>query len=68
MKYSLAVGLLISNASFAQAMRLNEKFMPDIDDDNELIKSVSKKTSLGQEDEDMLTTVALKEEEQARMQ
>lgn len=68
MKYSLAVGLLISNASFAQAMRLNEKFMPDIDDDNELIKSVSKKTSLGQEDEDMLKTVALKEEEQARMQ
>lgn len=67
MKYSLAVGLLISNASFAQAMRLNEKFMPDIDDDNELIKSVSKKTSLGQDDEDMLKTVALKEEEQARM-
>ena len=50
-------------------MRLNEKskFMPDIDDDNELIKSVTKKTSLSMEDEDMLAEVHKKELEEARM-
>ena len=47
MKYSLAISLLISNASFSLAMRLNLKFMPDIDGDDDLVRSVSKKTSLG---------------------
>jgi hypothetical protein len=57
MKYSLPTFLLISNASFSEAMRLNLKFMPDLDEDNELIKSVSKLTSLDQDDVDMLKTV-----------
>ena len=53
MKYNLAIALLISNASISEAMRLNQKFMPDIDDDNELLKSVSKKTSISNDDEEM---------------
>ena len=54
MKYNLAIALLISNASISEAMRLNKKFMPDIDDDNELLKSVSKKTSISNDDEEMV--------------
>jgi hypothetical protein len=54
MKYNLAIALLISNASISEAMRLNNKFMPDIDDDNELLKSVSKKTSISNDDEEMV--------------
>jgi len=54
MKYNLAIALLISNASISEAMRLNQKFMPDIDDDNELLKSVSKKTSISNDDEEMV--------------
>lgn len=65
MKSTLAITLLLSNASIMQAMRLNEKnkFMPDIDDDNELIKSVSKKTSLNSENEESVKIAAQKEYE-----
>ena len=34
MKQNIAIALLISNASFAEAMRLNVRFMPDLDDEN----------------------------------
>lgn len=65
MKSTLAITLLLSNASMTQAMRLNEKnkFMPDMDDDNELIKSVSKKTSLNSDNEEAVQIAAQKEYE-----
>ena len=67
MKYNLAIALLISNASISEAMRLNQKFMPDIDDDNELLKSVSKKTSISTDDEEMVKVAQQKEADQDRM-
>lgn len=68
MKSSFAIALLLSNASLFQAMRLNErtKFMPDLDDDNELIRSVSKKTSLNSDNEEQIEMVAQKEQDQLR--
>jgi len=41
MKYSLALYLLLSNASYIEALRLNEKFMPDVDEDNKMVKEIS---------------------------
>lgn len=67
MKYNLAITLLISNASISQAMRLNQKWMPDVDDDNELLKAVSKKTHISNDDEEMVKVAQQKEEEQNRM-
>ena len=63
MKYSLAICLLIGNASLASAMRLNQKFMPDVVDDDSLVKEVSKLTSISEEDEDMVNQLYKKEQE-----
>lgn len=63
MKYSLAICLLIGNASLASAMRLNQKFMPDVADDDSLVKEVSKLTSISEEDEDMVNSLYKKEQE-----
>ena len=63
MKHSLAVCLLIGKASVASAMRLNQKFMPDVADDDSLVKEVSKLTSISQEDEEMVDTAVKKEQE-----
>lgn len=63
MKYSLAIYLLVSNASLSSAMRLNEKFMPDVADDDSLVKEVSKVTSISSEDEEMVDAVVKKEQE-----
>ena len=54
MKYSLAIFLLLSNASISEALRLNEKFMPDVDEDNKLVKEVSSMTTISDEDEEMV--------------
>jgi hypothetical protein len=59
----LAIYLLVSNARLISAMRLNENFMPDMSDDNELIKEVSKVTSISTEDEEMVDSVVKKEQE-----
>ena len=59
----MAIYLLVSNASLISAMRLNENFMPDMLDDNELIKEVSKVTSISTEDEEMVDSVVKKEQE-----
>lgn len=59
----MAICLLLSNASLSGALRLNEKFMPDINEDNELVKEVSKKTSISDEDEEMVAGVVKLEEE-----
>lgn len=62
MRYSLAIYLLVSNASLASAMRLNEHFMPDMGEDDSIVKEVSKLTSISQEDEEMVDDVVKKEE------
>ena len=68
MKQNIAIALLISNVSFAEAMRLNVRFMPDLDDENSFIKDISKKTSLSVDDEDMVKKVDELEKEQERKQ
>lgn len=67
MKYSVAIYLLISNASFATAMRLNVGFMPDIKDDDTLVKEVSRVTSISSEDEEMVEKVVEKEQKDLEM-
>ena len=68
MKCSLAISLLLSNASLSQAMRLNNKFMPDIDEDNSLVKEVSQMTSISDEDEAMVKSANKIEEDKLKMQ